>query len=772
MNATSLTDSYNANSPSNSASEISDKPTAAAPRFKDASAALSAYRRAKTLDDSSSKNRALVQAMVDGEPPFKLSALRAAGRPTATNINFLEGAAVVDATTTAYNALIDGVDTLARGVMSPGMFEPQEEVEFAEGIAEEISNLIRENPEFSFNWEYISRQVATHGVAVAYFPEDEGVDWAAGGLDDFVIPRQTRATEEAVDVLFALRKPLLHEIWRAIEDEKVATELGWNVRVAKKALVQASKGATVTSWATDWAELQTRLKNNDLGESFDSATVPVVHAWVREKSGKVSHYMFLADGSGNEEFLFAKRDRFDSPLDAFVIFTAGIGSNGTYHSIRGAAYRAYNVICESNKLRCAMIDGTKLAMATLIRPKDGESMDDMTIVVNGSTAYLPPDAEIADRGNFPSPAQYALPIVTDLSQLLSSTTGMFRPRPSANEGPDKTRFEMQAQIESQTALTTSAVNVFYRSMGRFLNSILRRVQKLDPEQLAITGEHPAILEFYRRVVARDIPVEAVKAMHKLVPIKALGLGSPTQRLAAVQGLGQLAGSFDAVGRRTFDRMLAATYLGYDGVDAVLPRNPAPRTTIDNKVAELEHSALEDREVQVDPTELHQTHIEVHFSILQPDFEEIKKEIDSGEEDAEDAIDDIQYLQRTVQHIAAHIEQLRPDPTRAEQVAQYDDAIGQYVAAVKRLADQTQAAIDEEENSQKGDKMSPEAQMKFEEHRQKMAMVQEAFDQKMRLKEAEAQQRARLRLLQTDVRLSSQIKQSNLRTYGPAAVPRR
>ena len=760
---------------------VADEKKENAPRFSDAGALLSAYLESRRADETSARNRSVVQAMVDGEPPYKPIALQAAGRPHATNINFLEGAALVDAHTTAYNALIDGVDVLARGIMRPGTFEPSEEIEYAQIIAEEISTLIRDNPEFSFNWEYLSRQIATHGVAIAYFPEDAGVNWGAGGLDDFLIPRQTRATEEACDVLFCLKKTPISEVWQAIEDEAIAKAVGWNVRVAKKAIVKASQGSTKDTWTSDWAEIQQKLKNNDLGESCKASTIPIIHAWVKERSGEISHYMVLADNSGEREYLFEKRSRFSQATDAFVIFTSGIG-NGTYHSIRGAAYRNYNTICELNKLRCSMIDGTKLAMATLVQPgDDAESTDDMTIVVNGNTAYLPPDAKIVERGSMPSPAQFSMPIIQDLSQLLGTTTGMHKPRPLATEGSDKTRFELQAQIEAQTSLTTSAVNVFYRAFERFLNAVLRRVQALDPNELAITRQHPDVLDFYSRVVAREVPIQAVGAMMRLAPIKALGLGSPTQRLAAVQGLAQLAGGFDALGRRTFDRMMAAAYVGYDMVDALLPRNPQPRSTVEDRLAELEHAALRTRAVQVDPSELHTTHIGIHFPIIQQDMEQISQTIMAGTGDpdagsamgavdTDEKIRDVAYLQRALEHVAAHVENLRADPMRKQEVAQYDDALNQIGGAWKRLADQVQSEVNErQEASGQGGGVSPEIQAKMQEHAWKLQAMQETHQLKLAQKEADHQQRMRLRLIQTDVRLSSQIQNQNLKTYGPAAV---
>ena len=741
-----------------------------APRVSDAEAALAMYRKAKKDDDSSAANRALVQDMVDGVPPFKQSALKAAGRPGAANINFQEGAALVEAGTTAYNNLIDGVDVLARGVMTPGVYEPPEAVEYAEAIADEISSLVRSHPEFSFNWENISRQVTTHGVGIGYFPEDDGSDWTSGGLDDFLIPRQTRATEEAVDTLYALKKTPISDIWQKIQDEEAATALGWNVGVAKMAMVNASEGKSVSSWASDWKSLQNRLKNNDQGIDGVAALVPVVHMWSRERSGAYSHYMFLADGTGEKQFLFEKRNRFGEATDAFIIFTAGIG-NGTYHSIRGLAYRMYAVIQESNKLRCSLLDGMRLAMTTMVQPEDGESIDDMTIIVNGVTSYLPPDAKLVERGTIPDLASQVMPVIRDLSQLLASTTGTYRPIPQSTEGEAPARFQRQAEIESQSALPTSSVNVFYRSMGRFLNAVLRRLQRLDPEVLSITGEHPEILAFFSRLVAKGVPVEAIKSMQKLIPVKALGLGSASQRLAAVTGLQQIAGSFDEVGRRTFERMMAAGYVGHDQVDALLPRNTKPRSTYDHKIAELEHPALRERAVEIDSSEMQAIHVGVHIRIMQEDFAGIAEKVNSMQGAPEELTRDIMYLQRALNHVSAHIDQLRNDAGRDAETAQYDDFLAQFSAAWKRMADQVQSAIQDKQTdgAAPGSEVSSDAQGKMEKHQQELQFAQESHQQKFQQKELDFQQRQRLRSIQTDQRLKAQIQTHALKTYGPAAV---
>jgi hypothetical protein len=167
--------------------------------------------------------------------------------------------------------------------------------------------------------------------------------------------------------------------------------------------------------------------------------------------------------------------------------------------------------------------------------------------------------------------------------------------------------------------------------------------------------------------------------------------------------------------------------------------------------------------------LHQTHILVHIPILRTDFERISAAIEAGGE-IEDHIADVQYLQRALNHTHGHVEELRLDPVREQEVAEYDNALGQLDAAWKRLADEVQAAATEA--PQEGQQVSPEMQAKMAEHNFKMQAMQDAHQLKLRQKEEDHQQRMRLRNIQTDVRLSQNILNHNLKTYGPAAVPRR
>ena len=42
---------------------------------------------------------------------------------------------------------------------------------------------------------------------------------------------------------------------------------------------------------SDWEALQAELKNNDIHEGYQNPTISVLHFWVRELDGSISHYI-------------------------------------------------------------------------------------------------------------------------------------------------------------------------------------------------------------------------------------------------------------------------------------------------------------------------------------------------------------------------------------------------------------------------------------------------------------------------------------------------
>lgn len=405
------------------------------PRVKDLKSLFSVYTRFLRDDQKSAFNRSLVREAADGAPPYTDESIEMDGR---FNLNFHDLSGLLEERNATYTDLIDSPSELARFFFPSTVDEvgDNDREEKAAIIAEEFTVLNRNDwADFYPNWDYLVNELNQHGLSMAYFPDEDTWKWKAAGMDDFLIPRQCRASEDAVDILFIRDKIPVHIFYKFVADPVIAKGAGWNVDEARSALVRAtlqsySKGRT---WGRYWNQVVDELANNDYHCTYSKATdVEIVHALVREYDGSYSHYMFQEDGRGND-FVFQRRSRYVANEDLFTMFTARVGHNGKYHSVRGDLWRAYPEAQALNRLRCAALDSTAHSMAILLQPNDPEAMEDFALVLNGPVAWLPPEATYIQRQTSPNLAQNVLPMVQDLSSVMRTNLGLPGPQGSTQD---------------------------------------------------------------------------------------------------------------------------------------------------------------------------------------------------------------------------------------------------------------------------------------------------------------------------------------------------
>ena len=312
----------------NSLTPVPDSGTPPATRIEDADQARRVFTTLFDADRVSQWNRVRVQEMLDGVPPMSTEETQQQGNAFRTNLNFGEGQAIVEAALSAYYDLLEAPETICR-IALPEVFPDAAGME--DILAEEVNRLFRRDwTDFDHRWDVLSAEFVCHGVGIAYFPDDIDWKWDSGGWDDFYIPRDTRVSEDEVEVLIGVRRMPVHKLYAKVRDAKYAAANGWNVEAVKREIVLATQGTRVLNrWGDYWAETEKRLKNNDFGMSYGNSTVvTLLHFWVKEFSGKISHYITTRDTSG-PQWLYEKRDRFEKSEQVFTLFTNFRGNNNS-----------------------------------------------------------------------------------------------------------------------------------------------------------------------------------------------------------------------------------------------------------------------------------------------------------------------------------------------------------------------------------------------------------------------------------------------------------
>jgi hypothetical protein len=719
-------------------------------RIKDSKSLHEIYKKLRDADQASSKNRAEIQAMFDGAPPYNDSDLTASGQAYRCNVNFDEAAAILESSVSGYIDLVHSVEHLLSLKTDFGSYK--ERLEYNHILADELTRAIRSWPQFYFNYMLLVHYFVAYGVGIAYWEDEIDWKWRVSMFGDFLIPRKTLACEEEIEVAVCVRSYQAHQLYRYIEDAEVAAEMGWNVEEVRKALIKAANGSNSIGTFTDWEALQREFKNNDLFAGTAGASeIKVLHAWVKEFDGSVSYYMTLENNEA-EDYLCAKKNLYGHVNSAFVFFPFGVGSNGYYHSIRGLGYKIFPQIQLSNRLRCQMADGAMLSSTLLLQPSDEQALEDLNFTFYGPYSVLAPNTMNVVERAMPDVSRSAKPFLDDLVSQMQHKTGVYDNASSAiSDNREKTKFETQAIMSGQSRLSLASLNLFYEPWGRVLKEIVRRFIRGGYVQGEAGSKE--ILEFRARCEMRGVPLEAIDAIDidSVRPVRAIGAGSEAARLLATDELTQLMPGFDEFGRKAAIRDRVAARFGYDLADRYTPPPDADaRPVIDVKMALLENAQLQTgQNIPILPNENHLEHAKVHLTALA----EIVEALEQQQVPVEQVVDGMVNL---FSHTTLHVEYVSQDTTIPEEGANLRQALQQFgeivnnsVKHVQKLRAQAAPSGGPQQSDEFGDRL----QQKLQEHQLKLQMMQEVHQTRLNLRAAEVRQKMALRDAETANKLT-------------------
>ena len=713
-------------------------------RLKDVKSAVGIFSTLLRADEKSAVNRARIDSMFDGAAPYSQSQLTASGQGLKTNLNFGEAQRFLDIALSAYVDLYSSLERLVEVKATMGERSdtgPKEAI-----IAEELTNLFRRWPEFHSSYLRLCTQFIKHGVGIAYFDSPEDWKFRVGGFADILIPRQSPATENGIDIAIGRRQYHLHELYHFIKNEKAAKTVGWNVEEVKRVMLDNVKtsGRSYQSGTTysDYEALQAEIKNNDLYTGIQNPTVDVLHYWVREMDGSVSHY--ISAESSPKDFLYKKVSRYETPEQAYIFFTYGVGSNGTFHSIRGLGQRIFAHVQTSNRLRCQQIDGAMLGSSVMIQPENQRALDELQFTFYGAYAVMSPNVRIVEKA-IPNLGTAVQPALQDLSQQLALNTDTISTYGPNQSSPYKNQMQVVSDMDVATRISGSTLNLFYASWTRLMREMVRRVvQTKRPDA--------AIKDFFARCAKRGVEADFIKKLdvEQTRAVRSIGNGSHANRLVALRELQGISGQFDDVGRRNLTRDIVSTRVGHDLADRYVPAQESERQTVDTKIAYLENQQLQQGQpVPVVSSELHGQHLQLHVPLLQ----QIIEAIDGGQADPQRALPALQAL---YQHIAETAQYAAGDPAlqavvaNTKQVLQYaEEAINNTMKALEKIqreqAENMQEGTGQPQMSEVDMKLQ-KAQVDMQIAQQKaeldMAIKQRKFDQDQAIRDAEAALRFR------------------------------
>lgn len=708
-------------------------------RMKDADSLRTAHNRFREDDLISARDRSEMQEWLDGATPWDQNEMRDAGLSNNTNINWGGAEEELEWKMNPYWERLTQQDTLVAVQTMWG--ENEARAEWNNIIADEITRTIRSWPEFAANTLRLCKHFLWEGLGIAYF--DNWLDWrfSVGRKGEFFFPRQVLLSEESCEIVTALKRFNAVDLYRQIENEKIAKQLGWNPALVKKAIHRAGTGQPGYQ---DWEYLADQLKNGDYSFSTNLQEIRVILGLWKEFDGTITLGMCLdnplTDG-GSKEWLFLKRGQYASMSRAMVLFPYGIGTNAKTHGTRGIGFQLYNKdVCRSESL-CLMADACKRSMMLMLKATDEKVLNELAMQVMGMYTLINPEVDVVTNP-MPNLADGVVPWLREMDMRISRRMGTLAGG-NAFSGERKTKFEAEALIGQQQKISTIHETFFDVPAQRLFREQIRRMTRRNYQSSEPGGEY--IVELRKRILAAGVPLEAFHNLdhERTTMLTPIGSGSLAEKMQVLDRLNTLRGELDEVGQRNLTRDNVVTIIGSPSLaDRYAPRDTVKRTPPDTKIAMLENPQLEaGQQIPVLDGEMNSIHAEVHIKRL----EEIWQSYMQGGMPIE------QYA--TVgrglhDHAADHVERMAGDMGVEVQAGQFRQRIQQLgedianglkaIAAAQRKAEEEAAQGGGQQPAPQGP--TPEQEQRFYEWQARMQMKSQEAEQRLAIREKEAAQR--------------------------------
>jgi hypothetical protein len=711
-------------------------------------------------------NRSRAQALLDGEPPYDDEDI--ADSPDTTNLNFFGAEEQLERAKTPYDRLLNSGENL---LSVKTLYGPEDErPDWEEIMDEEISETIRTWEDWPCESDMLVHKHVWEALAVAHWTDDTDWRFKASGQGKFFFPRGAAITESRQDIVTCEGEMTITELWgKAVKDEK-DPDSKWCREIAIQAIQKATNAQPPYQ---DWERLMEEVKNNDLYVGTRLPGIRVIHGFVKEFNGKVSHYIVPETPCDDEhKFMYCSRQVYASMGEAFVLFPYGKGTNLTIHGLRGLGYKIYPFEQQLNRSRGRLIDKGFEGSSTMVQATDETDMANLGLTYFGNMAVLPPGITVPNV-TFPDLQRSVMPAIEMMESLRNNRTAGYSSENVFDGDQRKTKAEVMAHLEQSASLSDSSINFFCNPEDRLFRQMVRR--------MTAKGYHPSqpggeeVSELKLRLVKRGVPLEAFHRIDwkRVKAVRVIGAGSSAAKTLGLQRMTELRPRMDDVGQKNLDRELAIDAVGVAGADKFFPRDGEFRTTAETQIAILQNAQLmQGIELPVLSSDGHMAHAREHIKPMMEDYELV----------AGGQIPEAEFAQKYIllyPHTAEHVGKVEGDITVSEEAAamrQMLQRIEEFINnGIKELEAQQQEAAENPQEQAPGEPSLEEAQAygkaqaEVEAMRMKTAAQIEMDDRKTDAQIAREARKNEAKVGMDDAKTAAEIRRKN---FAAKAAPKK
>jgi hypothetical protein len=549
---------------------------------------------------------ARIMAKYNSERPYDPKVLKREGLDWKANFSTKPLASLIDRIVPRFTSAVKAVKYLTAAKLPDTIEGAAKKTDF-------FRKTITETVRARAGWEDLVSDVATENslfgfTAVAWLDE---YTWfpRAYRQDMFFVPMRTKQSSDFSQIVVLKDEFLIHELFEKVEDQKSATDAGWDVPRTLEAINKAMPQELRSGSADPERVYQDLIRGCSLGASYTGAKVISLYSLLAtEADGRVTHWILNGSTDGNaqsssyneERTLFKRENRFASMSDALRFFCFQ-KANGELHGSKGIGREVYAMASVLDRARNEVVDRLQLSGKLLFTAEE-KHINRFKMSVVGNAILVSQDFK-PNVEKIPGAVEEFFALDNFLTRLLDQIAGSTTPQ--FDDKDRTTKAEVNAVLMRDAERADAVIERFLTQFANMMTTIQKRL--CDPDTIEDDAK-----EMQEKLLER-LTREEIDILANQPAVSVVADFSDRERQNTVVLATEARGNPLYNAREMEHRKLTAV-MGADFADAVLLTDNDPTEEAEqSRLQQLELLALtEGQPVPVSPRD---NHI-VHLNLLQ------------------------------------------------------------------------------------------------------------------------------------------------------------
>jgi hypothetical protein len=395
-----------------------------------------------------------------------------------------------------------------------------------ERFRQAITETLRSWPKFNFYIRGLAREVGVFGFGFNVWMDEYEWRPTLMRMDRGFVPQGTEVMETEPGFFLAKYDYKPNELLDLLKGSIESGRTEWKKKQTIAAINSAIPRPTDPSYpdARTYEEL---IRQSVWQFTYVKGvkTIQTWHLFAKEATGKVSHYILLADGGflnypstssasstqQDNRLLYENLDQFDSMTDVVNAMVFDYG-DGTIHGSWGAGQILYDLAHQVEKIRCDSVDNMRMNNKIKAQVPEAKNVNDVKLTVDDQMVIISGAQFSGNMAAMPTDVQSYEELDMKLTRIAQEKIGAFVP-PIPLQPSDIKAAQVNAAMLKERELQEALLENWLIQWAVVMRTITRRLVDKDSPDSVAKELRVKLLEFLTEEeiekLADKFPVQSV-----------------------------------------------------------------------------------------------------------------------------------------------------------------------------------------------------------------------------------------------------------------------